>query len=67
MLFKYIKPLKNPDKSIAEIEQITKYKFPDSFVNLIRDNNGGRPEKNLFKTNKTERMFQQLLSFNKGD
>ena len=67
MNWKYVKPLKSED-AIQEFEEIYKFKFPDSFKECAYKYNGGRPEKDVYDTDKTkERTIKSLLSFNKDD
>ena len=67
MEWKYIKPLN--DISIFEnIEKTYNVEIPKFLKELITKYNGGRPEKNLFNTEKSkERVLQRLISFNKED
>lgn len=67
MEWRYVKPLLE-DNSIAELESIIEYSFPQEFVQCITQNNGGRPNRQVFDTNVTkERMIKSFLSFNKDD
>ncbi len=63
--WRFIKPLKC-DGLIEEFEVDQDYEFPNAFKECIKKNNGGRPEKSTFDTDKTkERYMKSLLSFNK--
>lgn len=67
MEWKYIKTLKD-NNSITDIERKYKIKIPNYLKDLIIKYNGGRPEKNIFDTEKNkERVFKCLLSYNKED
>ena len=67
MDWKYVKALKS-DSLIEEYEKMTGYKFPESFCECVRKNNGGRPSKKVFDTDRTkERVLKSFLSFNKED
>ncbi len=67
MEWKYIKPL--TDNTVFEnIEKTFKLEIPVSLKEIITKYNGGRPEKNIFDTQKSkERVLQRLISFNKED
>lgn len=67
MEWKYIKQLKSTDL-IDDYEILVKYVFCDSFRKCVTHNNGGRPSKRIFDTNKAkEREIKSFLSFNKED
>lgn len=67
MEWKYVKPLKTMDL-IDEYECLVRYVFCDSFRKCIAENNGGRPSKKVFDTDKErERAIKSFLSFNKED
>ena len=67
MNWKYVKPLKSEDL-ISEFEKAHNIEFPESFIELVRINNGGRPEKDIFDTDAAkERTIKSFLSFNKED
>lgn len=67
MNWKYVKALKS-ENAIKEFESTFKFEFPDSFKEVVANYNGGRPEKDVYDTNKTkERTIKSLLSFNKDD
>lgn len=67
MEWKYIKKLKSIDL-IDDFECMAKYVFCDAFRNCVIANNGGRPSKRIFDTDKVkERELKSFLSFNKED
>ena len=67
MEWKYVKKLKSVEL-INDYECLVKYVFSDSFRKCVIDNNGGRPEKRTFDTDKVkERELKSFLSFNKED
>lgn len=67
MEWKYVKPLET-EKFIKEFEEKEKYNFCEAFIKCVQLNNGGRPTKSLFNTNKTkERAIKKILSFNRDD
>lgn len=67
MEWKYVKELKSVDL-IDDYECLVKYVFCDSFRKCIIANNGGRPSKKAFDTDKVkERELKSFLSFNKED
>lgn len=67
MNWKYVKALKS-ENAIKEFEVTFKFEFPDSFKEIVANYNGGRPEKDIYDTDKTkERTIKSLLSFNKED
>ena len=67
MEWKYIKKLKSIDL-IDDFECMAKYVFCNAFRNCVIVNNGGRPSKRLFDTDKVkERELKSFLSFNKED
>lgn len=65
--WKYIKPLKNPN----EIEIFLKensLQLPEDVIKCMKDNNGGRPSKDIFDTEESiEHVFKALLSLNRED
>ena len=66
-LCKFVKTLESVNL-ITEFEKTAKYTFCDSFKTYITKNNGGRPNKRIFDTNKAkEREVKTFLSFNKDD
>lgn len=67
MEWKYVKKLESVDL-IGDYECLVKYVFVDSFRKCVIANNGGRPNKKVFDTDKTkERELKSFLSFNKND
>lgn len=67
MEWKYVKTLSSVD-NINEFECLVKYAFPDDFRNCVLNNNGGRPGKRSFDTDRNkERVLKSFLSFNKED
>lgn len=67
MQIKYIKKLLN-ENSIKDFEKLTDILLPQDFCNFVKNNNGGRPEKQRFYTcGAKERSVKSLLSFNKED
>jgi cell wall assembly regulator SMI1 len=65
--WKYVKELTNKS-AVDEFEKKNKVSFPTDLKNCIKANNGGRPDKNIFDSEKTkERVFKTLLSFNEND
>lgn len=67
MEWKYVKQLKSVDL-IKEYECLVKYTFCDSFRKCVIANNGGRPSKRIFDTDKVKgRELKSFLSFNKED
>jgi hypothetical protein len=66
-VWRYTKPL-NSEKLIAGAEAQFAFKYPDSYIELIMQYNGGRPPVSVFDTKKTrERTIKSLLSFNEVD
>ncbi len=67
MEWKYVKELKSVNL-IDDYECLVKYVFCDSFRKCVIANNGGRPSKKAFDTDKVkERELKSFLSFNKED
>lgn len=67
MDWKNVKPLKS-ENLIDEFEQLCGYKFPESFRQCVKENNGGYPEPCMFdSTINAGGDIYYLLSFNKGD
>lgn len=67
MDWKYVKELSSIDL-INEYEGLVNYTFNESFKNCVKENNGGRPAKKVFNTNKAkERELKSFLSFNHDD
>jgi hypothetical protein len=66
MEWKYIKSFE--EKSINDFEKLTKFLFPQTFKNCIKQHNGGRPKCRLFDTiNTSKRGIKRFLSFNPQD
>ena len=64
---KYIKSLNNIN-SINDFEDKVSYKFDKLFIDFVKENNGGRPLKKTFNTDKSEgRRIKSFLSFNQED
>jgi hypothetical protein len=67
MNWKYVKKLKSVEL-IKEYERLVNYELCDSFIQCVIRNNGGRPEKKIFDTDRVkERALKSFLSFNKED
>ena len=67
MNWRSVKPLVS-DNIIDEFEETINYRFPDSFREFVKINNGGQPSHKMFNTKTVkERVFNNLLSFNKED
>ncbi|MDR3333440.1 MAG: SMI1/KNR4 family protein [Treponema sp.] len=67
LTWKYVKELKNK-YAIEDFEKAYDIVLPLDLKQCIKENNGGRPGKKLFDTDKTkERVFKTLLSFNESD
>lgn len=67
MKWKYAKNLKSVNL-INDFERLVKYNFCDAFKECIITNNGGKPSKSIFDTNKgKEHELKSFLSFNKED
>lgn len=67
MNWRSVKPLVSND-IIDEYEKTINYHFPDSFREFVKINNGGKPSHKIFNTKVVkERVFDNLLSFNKDD
>lgn len=67
MEWKYVKELQSVDL-IDDYEGFVKYVFCDSFRKCVIANNGGRPSKRVFDTDKAkERELKSFLSFNRKD
>ena len=63
----FVEPLESVEL-IDEFEEFVGYKFPVSFRNCVKENNGGSPEPNVFDTESSEEIgLEHLLSFNKKD
>lgn len=62
-----VKNLSNSE-IINDFEKKYEIEFPDSFKEIVRHYNGGRPRPNTFDSVETkERVVKGLLSFNKQD
>lgn len=67
LLWRYMKPLED-DTLIKEYEEFKNYKFSELFIKYAKEFNGGRPNKELFDTDKTRgRVIKKLLSFRPND
>ena len=67
LTWKYVKPLKN--QRAVEIF-LSKYQIslPITLIQCLSVNNGGRPSKKIFDTDKgKEYVFKSLLSYNEDD
>ena len=65
--WKYVKPLQdiNAVKAFLEANNI---QLPNQLIELIENNNGGRPsEKTIVTDANREYVFKSLLSYNNGD
>lgn len=67
MKWKYVKPLK--DNLIIEyLEKTYSIEIPKLLKEIILENNGGRPVKNMFMTKENkEKIIKTLLSYNQSD
>ena len=67
LTWKRVKFLKN-EENIRLIESESGVKLPVEITTCIKQNNGGRPNKDTFNTHESqERVFKSLLSFNEDD
>lgn len=67
IMWKYIKPLVDIN-AVREYLQEQNVILPEALVKLIETNNGGRPSEPWFDTDSTaDRVFKQLLSYNRDD
>lgn len=67
LTWRWTKPLES-DKVIHSFEKMSKYEFPEAFHECIVENNGGRPNRNMFKTKDGSiRAVKRLLSFDSSD
>jgi cell wall assembly regulator SMI1 len=65
--WKYVKKLQN-EAAVEVFEKANNVRFPQDLKECIKENNGGRPDKKLFDTDKAkERVFKTLFSFNESD
>lgn len=63
----YIKPL-NSDKRISEAEEKLRFEFNESYADVVKKYNGGRPPISSYDTqSKTERTIKSFLSLNPED
>ena len=67
MKWKFVKPLRDAQQ-ISKFEETVEYLFPQEFKEVVKQFNGGFPEKNTFDISESEECdFNNLLSFNKKD
>ena len=66
MEWRYIKPLKDKD-AVEKFLNKEHVELSESLKSFIEIHNNGRPEKSSFKTEKTERVFKKLFSYNEED
>lgn len=66
MEWRYIKPLKDKD-AVEKFLNKEHVELSESLKSFIEIHNNGRPEKSRFKTEKTERVFKKLFSYNEED
>lgn len=67
MVWNYVKPLENPD-SVKAFLRVHGISLPEMAVECLEKNNGGRPDRKRFDTDKgKEYVFQCLLSYNGND
>lgn len=65
--WKYVKPLKKAD-SLQMFCRKQKIILPDKLMGFLESNNGGRPSKPVFNTDKgVGYVFNSLYSYNEGD
>jgi len=65
--WRYVKPIKD-EKSIELFEGMIGARLPEDFIEIVRVNNGGRPDRPVFDTDDVkEHVFKTLLSFNTDD
>lgn len=65
--WRYIKPLVT-ESLISDAEDKLGYKFTDSYVDLVKKYNGGRPPVSVFSTTTSqEKTIKSFLSFNPDD
>lgn len=63
----YVKPLTSPSL-IETFERSVGYTFCPAFKDCVAKYNGGRPQRNVFDTDKTKgRVLKTFLSFNPDD
>jgi len=67
MKWNFVKPLRDYQQ-LCTFEETAGYLFPQEFRDVVKEYNGGSPEKTTFDTNVSEECdFNNLLSFNKND
>lgn len=70
MNWNWVESLESEDL-IKEYEETVGYTFPDEYKEIVKNYNGAYPEFKEFKSRqgrrKSERVFNNLLSFNKND
>jgi cell wall assembly regulator SMI1 len=67
LIWKYVEPLNN-EEAISMFEFENSIKLPNDIISCVKQNNGGRPNKDTFDTQfSKERVFKTLLTYNKGD
>lgn len=67
LTWRWTKPL-DSDEVVFSFEKFLKYEFPESFLECVLENNGGRPNRSLFKTSDGHvRAIKRLLSFDSLD
>lgn len=67
MMWKYIKPLDDIN-AVRKYLQEQNVILPEALIELIETNNGGRPSEPWFDTDSAaDRVFKQLLSYNRDD
>ena len=65
--WKYVKTLQS-ESAVEDFEKANNVSFPQDMKECIKANNGGRPDRKFFDTDKAkERVFKTLLSFNETD
>ena len=65
--WKYVKMLKNA-KSVEDFENSSGLMLPEDMKAFLKINNGGRPSKHNFDTERSKgRVMKSLLSFNETD
>ena len=64
LTWKYVKPLRE-GKEVDDFLKCNNVTLPVEIVRCIKENNGGRPSKDTFDTDRSkERVFKALLSYN---
>lgn len=65
--WKYVKPLEDSGAIKSFLKQ-QKVSLPDSLIDIMEKNNGGRPsEKDIITKSHKEYVFKSMLSYNKDD